>query len=458
MTTRVAGAVGGRSRGTGRPGGGGVTRAYALATGTDAKRLYSSLVLGLVLALMTGPAGSVQAPTSGIHRALLAPRVVGFLVFGVVVWALLTFSGRYGPRVREARQRLLAPVRTVTARRSVRWSWYAVLLAALILVPQMLSGAYQQLLVDQIGVYVLLALGLNIVIGFAGLLDLGYIAFFAVGAYGTAYFTGSLPAKPPFVVTPFLCFPIGVILAMIAGVILGAPTLRLRGDYLAIVTLGFGEIVYTTANNLTSITGGPQGVSKTVPHFVFGDYHWKLANLPYWYLLLGILVAVVIAISRLENSRTGRAWTAIREDEVAAEATGIPGLRYKVMAFAIGASTSGFAGVLFASKNGFFDPGVFTEQISILILVLVIFGGMGSIWGTVVGAAVLQFLPGYFRISGSSVFQPQDIYIYVGFILIIMMIFRPQGLIPSRRRAREIGMAEAGIGSADALAAPGSAP
>ncbi|HEX7354877.1 MAG TPA: branched-chain amino acid ABC transporter permease [Mycobacteriales bacterium] len=452
MSADALGAVGGRAR---LPGG--LTRAYAIATGTDAKRLYSSLVLGLVLALMTGPAGSVTAPTSGIHHALLAPRVFGFLAFGLVVWLLLTFSGRVGPRLRGVRQRVAAPARAVTAHRTVRWSWYAVLLAALILVPRLLTGAYQQLLVDQIGIYVLLALGLNIVIGFAGLLDLGYIAFFAVGAYTTAYFTGSLPAKPPFEVTPFLCFPLGVLFAMLAGVILGAPTLRLRGDYLAIVTLGFGEIIYDVANNLKQ-TGGPQGVAKTVPHFVFGDYHWKLANLPYWYLLLGILVAVVIGVSRLENSRTGRAWTAIREDEVAAEASGIPALRYKVMAFAFGASTSGFAGVLFASKNGFFDPGVFTEQISILILVLVIFGGMGSIWGTIVGAAVLQFLPGYFRISGSSVFQPQDIYIYVGFLLIIMMIFRPQGLIPSRRRAREIGMAEAGIGSADALAAPGSAP
>ncbi|MGH3743644.1 MAG: branched-chain amino acid ABC transporter permease, partial [Mycobacteriales bacterium] len=231
-----------------------------------------------------------------------------------------------------------------------------------------------------------------------------------------------------------------------------------RGDYLAIVTLGFGEIIYTVAENLTGTTGGPQGVAKPVPHFVFGSYHWTLANLPYWYLLLGILVVVVIGVRRLEHSRTGRAWTAIREDEVAAEASGIPALRYKVLAFAIGASTSGFAGVMFASKNGFFDPGVFTEQISILILVLVIFGGMGSIWGTIVGAAVLQFLPGYFRLSGSSVFKPQDIYIYVGFILMMMMIFRPQGLIPSRRRARELGLAEAGMGSADAMAAPGSAP
>lgn len=435
-----------------------MNRIVPLVSGRDAKRLYASLFLGLVLAAMTGPAGSVAAPTSGLHHAIWAPRVIGFLVFGLLVWALLTLSGRYGGRVRSLGSTAGGAVRQVTSRRSVRWSWYAVLIVLLIIVPRGFSGSYQQLLVDQIGIYVLLALGLNIVIGFAGLLDLGYIAFFAVGAYTTAYFTGSLPAKPPFHVTPFLCFPIGVAVAMLAGVILGAPTLRLRGDYLAIVTLGFGEIIYTVANNLSSVTGGPQGVAKPVPHFVFGDYHWTLANLPYWYLLLGVLIAVVVGVRRLEHSRTGRAWTAIREDEVAAEASGIPALRYKVLAFAIGASTSGFAGVIFASKNGFFDPGVFTEQISILILVLVIFGGMGSIWGTIVGAAVLQFLPGYFRLSGSSVFKPQDIYIYVGFILMIMMIFRPQGLIPSRRRARELGMAEAGIGSADAMSAPGSAP
>jgi branched-chain amino acid transport system permease protein len=153
----------------------------------------------------------------------------------------------------------------------------------------------------------------------------------------------------------------------------------------------------------------------------------------------------------LENSRVGRAWSAIREDEVAAEATGINVLKYKVMAFAIGASTSGFAGMLTASKIGFIDPGSFTVQLSILILVLVIFGGMGSLPGVIVGAAFLQWAPQYLRTHPLFGFQQQDLYIYLGALLVLMMIFRPEGLIPSRRRRREIGLAELGIGSADAM-------
>jgi branched-chain amino acid transport system permease protein len=195
-----------------------------------------------------------------------------------------------------------------------------------------------------------------------------------------------------------------------------------------------------------------------VPHFVFGSYHWSLGNKPYWYLLVAILVVIITLLARLENSRVGRAWVAIREDEVAAEASGINPLKYKVLAFAIGASTSGFAGTFYASRQGFFDPTKFTYQVSLLVLVLVIFGGMGSIWGTIVGVVVLQGLQTYLSIATPSWYKPSDLYLYVGFILIGMMIFRPQGLVPSRRRARELRMAEAGIGSADAMAAPGGAP
>jgi len=306
--------------------------------------------------------------------------------------------------------------------------------------------------VDQVGIFGLLAVGLNVVVGFAGLLDLGYIAFFAIGAYSTAYWTGKLPVHPPVTLNPFLVMPLAVLTAMVAGVILGAPTLRLRGDYLAIVTLGFGEIVRITAVNSDSITNGPQGAFG-IPHFSALGYHWKLASLPYYYLLVVVVGTVVFLFRRLEHSRVGRFWAAIREDEVAAASCGVPTLRFKLLAFAIGASTSGFAGVIYASKVGFVNPDNFPLLLSILVLTMVIFGGMGNIYGVMLGAAVLGWLPNLLR----DYVPPTDRFIYFGVLLIIMMIFRPQGLLPSKRRAREIQLSEQHLGSADSLGPSGGA-
>jgi branched-chain amino acid transport system permease protein len=248
---------------------------------------------------------------------------------------------------------------------------------------------------------------------------------------------------------PFLVMPIAVLTAIVAGVVLGAPTLRLRGDYLAIVTLGFGEIVRITAVNSDKITNGPQGAFG-IPHFSAFGYHWKLGSLPYYYLLVGVVAIIVFLFRRLDDSRVGRAWAAIREDEVAAAASGIPTLRFKLLAFAIGASTSGFAGVIYASKVGFVNPDNFPLLLSILVLTMVIFGGMGNIYGVVLGAAVLGWLPNLLR----DYVPPTDRFIYFGALLVAMMIFRPQGLIPSKRRAREIALSEHGIGGADSLGAP----
>ena len=314
------------------------------------------------------------------------------------------------------------------------------------------------MLVDQIGVFVLLAIGLNIVVGFAGLLDLGYIAFYAIGAYSAAYWTGTLPIAPPFHLNSFFAIPFAVLAAMFAGVVLGAPTLRLRGDYLAIVTLGFGEIIQIVATNLSGVTGGARG----------RDRHSTLLDPPSWHPLHlgGQFAPVLLPAPRLrgphpclvpfafENSKVRTpAWTAIREDEVAAEASGINVLKYKVMAFSIGASTSGFAGILTASKISFVEPGDFTVQLSILVLVLVIFGGMGSLAGAVVGAAFLQCVPVVLARGPSALRVParRDLYIYLGALLILMMIFRPIGIIASKRRRREIGLSEQGLGTADAM-------
>jgi ABC-type branched-subunit amino acid transport system permease subunit len=305
--------------------------------------------------------------------------------------------------------------------------------------PPTLPGNWQNVVVTQIAVYLLLAVGLNVVVGWAGLLDLGYIAFFGIGSYTTAYVTASLPHKPPswLHLSPLEAIPFAIIACLIAGVLLGAPTLRLRGDYLAIVTLGFGELVELVAiNNPGNITGGPIGPRVPHPRVRIGPLHitWGLDNLPYWYLLIFLLGIVLVLFYRLEGSRLGRAWAAIREDEVAAQATGVRTTRVKLLAFSIGASTSGVAGVFFASTIGYFDPSAFTLQYSILIVAYVVFGGMGSLAGAVAGAAALTWLPYFLQ---SQVPLP-DAQMWIGAIIIIMMIFRPAGLIPAKRRKAEL--------------------
>ncbi|HTX00451.1 MAG TPA: branched-chain amino acid ABC transporter permease, partial [Acidimicrobiales bacterium] len=412
------------------------------------------------LAVMTGPEGATSYALSGFSGSLLHPRVVIFAVMAVVLWSLMTFYQRVRIEVRSVSDWVGALPSRVMPNLWVRVPVYLALLAGAILVPITLNPFWQEVLVDQIGVYVLLALGLNVVVGFAGLLDLGYVAFYAIGAYSCAFWTGKLPFHP-FAINPFYAIPLAILAAMLAGVLLGLPTLRLRGDYLAIVTLGFGGIIEIVAGNWYGLTNGAFGVLN-IPHFsvhLLGvHYTWGGSELPYYYLLLAFVVIAIVAYSSLDNSRIGRAWAAIREDEVAASATGINVLKYKVMAFAIGAATSGFAGMITASKISYISPGSFVVQISILVLVLVIFGGMGSIVGAMIGAAFLQWFPWFLRVHPLFGFQQEDVFIYFGALLIVMMIFRPQGVIPSKRRRREIGLAEHGIGSADALdeTAPGA--
>jgi ABC-type branched-subunit amino acid transport system permease subunit len=305
--------------------------------------------------------------------------------------------------------------------------------------PPTLPLNWQNLVVTEIAVYLLLAVGLNVVVGWAGLLDLGYIAFYGIGSYTVAYFTSSLPLKPPSWLhfTPLVAIPFAIVACLIAGVILGFPTLRLRGDYLAIVTLGFGEIIQIVAiNNPGNLTGGPIGPRVPHPRLRIGPIHvtWGLDNLPYWYLLLALFGIVLVLFYRLEGSRLGRAWAAVREDEVAAQATGVKTTKIKLLAFAIGASTSGLAGVFFATQVGYFDPTAFPLQNSILIVAYVVFGGMGSLPGAVAGAAVLTWLPYFLQ----SQVPQADSYMWIGAIVMIMMIFRPAGLIPAKRRSIEL--------------------
>ncbi|RMI46495.1 branched-chain amino acid ABC transporter permease [Streptomyces triticirhizae] len=330
------------------------------------------------------------------------------------------------------------------------------LLLVLIMLPLMVSTFWQQVMVDQIGMFLLIAIGLNVVVGWAGMLDLGFIAFFAIGAYSAAFWTGGLPVEPPVELNNFLVVPIAVLTCLIAGVLLGAPTLRLRGDYLAIVTLGFHEIVYLTAKNWTEFTGGTRGANsdRFSLDLGFWSYEWGLDPAPYYWLQLAFIIGVLFLFLRLEHSRVGRAWTAIREDEVAAASTGVDTVRFKLLAFAIGASTSGIAGVIYASKLGFINSEMFLVLMSVLVLSYVVFGGMGSIPGVLLGTAILVWLPEYLR----DTVDAQDRYMYLGGLLVVMMIYRPQGLWPSRRRQRELRMSQEGTGSADALGAqPGGA-
>ncbi len=305
--------------------------------------------------------------------------------------------------------------------------------------PPTLPVTWQNVIVTQIGVFILLAVGLNVVVGWAGLLDLGYIAFYGIGSYTTAYIVGALPVKPPswLHLSPLLAIPFAIGACLIAGVLLGAPTLRLRGDYLAIVTLGFGEIIQIIAiNNPGNLTGGPTGPNVPHPVLDLGPLHitWGLDNLPYWYLLLIFIGLMVVLFYRLEGSRLGRAWAAIREDEVAAQATGINTTQAKLLAFAIGASTSGLAGVFFATQVGYFDPSEFSLQNSILIVAYVVFGGMGSLPGAIAGAAVLTWLPQFLK----DQVPLADRQLWIGALVLAMMIFRPAGLIPAKRRAAEL--------------------
>jgi ABC-type branched-subunit amino acid transport system permease subunit len=331
----------------------------------------------------------------------------------------------------------------------------ALVAAVALFFPPTLSPSWWTVFATSIGIFIFLAIGLNVVVGWAGLLDLGFIAFYAIGAYVTAYLVGSLKVHPPIDLRNgwvLLAIPFAVVCCLIAGLVLGFPTLRLRGDYLAIVTLGFGEIIRIVANNADGITNGPRGTEKQVPHPVINlgvhRFAFGLDQLPYWYLLLAAIIVVVVLFRKLEYSRTGRAWAAIREDEVAAQATGINPLKYKLMAFAIGASTSGIAGVLYASNVGFFNPSNFTLQTSILVVAYVVFGGMGSLPGAVAGAAVLTWLPEFLR----DQVPPEDKTMYIGAILIAMMIFRPAGLIPAKRRATEL--THQGPDSAESQAVP----
>lgn len=418
----------------------------ALAVGAVA-----GLPNALITAVFVGWMASLVESGSKIRRwlAQIAPETMSPLTLGLSPWegafvlagalfvaaVLMSFVAQQFPRVIErcrlnerwlaGRDRVVTPLLD-RARQSKYFSYVLGVSVGVVLIvaPQVL-GQYWNYTLGTVGIYIILGLGLNIVVGLAGILNLGYVAFFAIGAYSVALLTS--PEIHGIRMDFWLALLIGVVLATVTGVLLCIPVLRTRGDYLAIVTLGFGEIIRILAKSdvLTSFTGGPKGVRNVGGPSLFGiSLHNELYFM--YIIIIGVLLAVYITY-RLYHSRVGRAWMAMREDEDVAQAVGIHTMKYKILAFAVGAALAGLGGGIAASRNRFIGPEDLTLLVSINVLCLVIIGGMGSIPGVIVGALVLKGLPEMLRELDDYRF------LVFGALLIVMMILRPQGLWPSAK-------------------------
>jgi branched-chain amino acid transport system permease protein len=393
---------------------------------------------------------------------LYGPTVDGLTWFGAAVVFVVAAAANV------LWHRAGAPARgrvreTIREQPAARLGLFAVVFAILMVVPLLLGTVISETL-GQVMIYVLLGLGLNIVVGYAGLLDLGYVAFFAFGAYATGLLTGAFlnttagAAEPA--ISADLNFYVAVwivaILAAGLGLLIGAPVLRLRGDYLAIVTLGLGEIVsiITASKWAEPLIGGPQGMRGVTKAEIFG-LNFQDNPQHFYYLALAFVILALFVSWRLSTSRVGRAWTAMREDEQVADAMGISTIKYKLLAFAMGGAIGSLGGALFAVSIGSLTPQSFEILVSITALAVVILGGLGSLPGVIVGALVLIGLPGLLR-----EFEEYRLLIYGG-ALVAIMLLRPQGLVPNIRRSRELeeeevtqdAWAQGATGEAEAVAA-----
>ncbi|MDQ3250071.1 MAG: leucine/isoleucine/valine transporter permease subunit, partial [Chloroflexota bacterium] len=358
---------------------------------------------------------------------LLAPK--GITVIGAVLTTVVITVISYALGLR--RTRLLDQPRATASAPWLRYTGWVVLLAVLLYLPQVL-GAYHSEVLNQVGLFVLMGLGLNIVVGFAGMLDAGYVAFFALGAYVIGMLTSSegFVAQMTGQWTFWQALPVALVVATLAGILLGIPVLRIRGDYLTIITLGFGEIIRILAgsNWLVPYAGGAQGIAGIPAIEIPGLFSISGPDKPQklFYLILGCCLLAAFVATRLKHSRLGRAWMAVREDEDVAEAMGINLVQTKLLAFAAGAAFSGLSGAIFAAKLGSIYPHSFALLISINILALIIVGGMGNIYGVILGALVLVGLPELLR-----EFSEFRLLVY-GAVLIFMMLQRPEGLLPDK--------------------------
>jgi branched-chain amino acid transport system permease protein len=360
---------------------------------------------------------------------------LGAALLGAVAAAISIARRRYETRFRE----LLRAGDPVAGVPPLLLLLIAVLVGVLLVAPWLVGSVVSQVL-GTVLIYVLLGLGLNIVVGYAGLLDLGYVFFFAVGAYSTALltgaalntFTGSGPPAVSADLNFYVAIPIVLVIAAATGLLIGAPVLRLRGDYLALVTLGLGEMVTVLVRSpwLEPLVGGPSGM-RGVSDAAIAGYGFREPQ-HFYYLALGFVAIALFVSRRLYVSRIGRAWTAMREDEQTADAMGVNTTRFKLLAFAMGGAIGSLGGAMFAVQIGSLTPASFEVQVSILVLGLVILGGIGSLPGVVTGALVLVGLPGLLR-----EFEEYRGLAY-GAALVAVMILRPQGLVPNVRRSREL--------------------
>jgi branched-chain amino acid transport system permease protein len=405
------------------------------------ERVRRPLLVGLGAVLLVGLLSETIILSWGnrglglaIRRFVFAGRglsILGTVLVFVIVAGITVWWGRQG-------EQLKARVNGLPAgqQRYLRWGSIGLGVLILLILP-MLLRTYLSEVVDNVGLYILMGLGLNIVVGFAGLLDLGYVAFFAIGAYTMALLTPSEYGLANF--SFWTALPFSVLAAVVAGVILGIPVLRMRGDYLAIVTLGFGEIVriLVLSDSMAPVLGGAQGILK-VPNPSIGALEIVKPEHLYYLILGGCLLALFISW-RLRDARLGRQWMAMREDEDVSEAMGINLVKTKLLAFAIGAGFSGLSGAIFASKLGSIFPHSFDLNKSIYVLCLIIVGGMGSLPGVIVGAFFIMGLPELLR-----EFAEYRMLMY-GALLIVMMLSRPEGLWPSETRKRELRAAEEAV-------------
>ncbi len=397
------------------------------------KFIIYSFFLGIIIVPMVG----FRTTTFEIARAHIV-----WGIFAAVLAAGLIYKNIRQSKAFQNAANGLAPARTLISEKlaSVPARYYLCIVLTGVIAYPMLADNY---MID-VGItclmYVSLGLGLNIVVGLAGLLDLGYIAFYAVGAY--TYSILNLNFGIPF----WLCLPLGIVLGSICGCIIGYPTLKMRGDYLAIVTMGFGEIIRLVLNNWDKLTKGPNGLMNMAkptliyPSFADGGLHWvvwpmKSLNSLY-YLILIIALLVIIGVRRLNDSRIGRAWVAIREDEVAAELSGVPTTWLKLLAYAMGAGFASVVGAFFAAKLSYTNPNFFIFMESCIVLCIVVLGGVGSISGIIVAAIVLTAVPEIFR-----QFEGYRMLAF-GLAMAVMMVLRPEGLIPASRRKRELHEAD----------------
>ena len=354
------------------------------------------------------------------RNMIFVGAAVFFLSF---IWRYLIRRKEEGKRTEEKNRRTTLPIAQKITQTPALYIPLGIAIAGFVLAFPFIFSMYQSNIMITALIYVVLGLGLNIVVGLAGLLNLGYAAFYAVGAYTYAllnYHYG---------LGFWVALPIGATLSALFGILLGFPVLRLRGDYLAIVTLGFGEIIRLVLENWNAFSFGPSGISNIPRPGLFGmAMSLETATRYIYFLMVLAVIFTIFVVNRLQNSRIGRAWIALREDEIACQAMGIDKASTKLSAFALGAFWAGMVGTIFAAKTTFINPASFTIWESIIILCVVVLGGMGSIIGIFIGALTLILLPEYLR-----AFQEYRMLVF-GAVLVVMMVFRPGGIMPAVRR------------------------